>query len=67
MEPALPGGVQLKDKRQWESTKSQEILVKHEKNCPYHEGGQTMAQVALRACGFSVLGVSQNSTGCGPK
>lgn len=43
MEPALPSGVQLKDKRQWESTKSQEILVKHEKNYAYHEGGQTMA------------------------
>lgn len=45
----------------------QEIQFKHKKKLFYHEGGQTLAQVAQRGCGITILGDIQNSTGQGPE
>lgn len=59
---------------QWYPVKGQgavdkqwKILFKVEKNFPYHETGQTMAQVAQRGYGIIILRDIQTQSGCGPQ
>ena len=42
----------------------QEMMFKCKKNAFYCKDGQALAQVAQRGCGISVLGDTQNPTGC---
>ena len=63
---ALFSGAHWREKKQWIQSKIQGIPFKQNRKTFHCESGQTLAQVAQRGCGVSILGVIQNPTGYSP-